>query len=108
MTIVAQALSLPHPGSSGRSVAGPGRLRAWAPSALLLIACCAAPAATWVRYTSPNFELYTDTREATARDVLGRLELIRHIFLDTAGPAGAPLPVRVFVFASPRDFRPFR
>ena len=83
-------------------------LRACTTSALLLIVCRAVPAATWVRYTSPNFELYTDTREATARDVLGRLELIRHVFLDTAGPAGAPLPVRVFVFASPRDFRPFR
>jgi tetratricopeptide (TPR) repeat protein len=76
--------------------------------ALLLAAAGALSAAEWLRYSSPNFELYSDARDAVSRNALVRLELIRHVFLDTAGPRGTPLPIRVFLFASARDFRQFR
>jgi tetratricopeptide (TPR) repeat protein len=77
-------------------------------AALLLAVGCAGAAGEWRRYGSPHFELYSDAREAAAQQALRRLELIRHVFLDTVGPRGAPLPVRAFLFDSERDFSAFR
>jgi hypothetical protein len=59
---------------------------------LLIIATTFA--ADWRRYRSPNFELFSDSREATARRVLERLERIRHAFLDTWGSRRS-IPVRL-------------
>jgi hypothetical protein len=64
--------------------------------------------AEWSVYRSPHFELYSDARETAAREAVGRLELIRHVFLERVGPAGSPLPVRAFLFAREREFRDFR
>jgi tetratricopeptide (TPR) repeat protein len=75
---------------------------------VLLLAAGMLNAAEWLRYSSPNFELYSDARDAVSRNALVRLELIRHVFLDAAGPKGTPLPIRVFLFSSARDFRQFR
>ena len=80
-------------------------------SSLLLLSFCTQPDATaaWVEIRSPNFSLYTDTRESTGRQVLTRLERIRLVFrnLDRNG-RGAVLPVRVFVLRAARDFRILR
>lgn len=60
-------------------------------------------AAAWLHLLSPHFELYTDAGEKAGRDALQRLELIREVFArDT------PLPIRVVVFGSDRDWREFR
>jgi len=60
-------------------------------------------AAAWLQLASPHFELYTDAGEKAGRDALGRLELIREVFArDT------PLPIRVLLFGSERDWREFR
>lgn len=60
-------------------------------------------AAAWLQLASPHFELYTDAGEKSGRETLQRLELIREVFArDT------PLPVRVVVFGSERDWRDVR
>lgn len=65
--------------------------------------------AAWVRLTSAHFELYTDIGEGKGRAILERLELARHAFAAAPGaPPASPLPVRVLLFGSARDFRPLR
>ena len=62
-------------------------------------------AAGWLRLETPHFEVLTDTNDRTAREVLDRLERIRQAFGQETTP---PLPVRVYVFRSEREFQPFR
>ena len=57
---------------------------------------------------SPHFELLTDAGASSGRETLARLEQIHHVFQDAIGSRPLPLPVRVFLFASERDFRLFR
>ncbi|MBM3811047.1 MAG: tetratricopeptide repeat protein [Acidimicrobiia bacterium] len=59
----------------------------------------------WLRLTSPHFELFTDAGERTGSQTLAHLEQIRHVFLEWSVARPAPLPVRVFLFSSQRDFR---
>jgi tetratricopeptide (TPR) repeat protein len=59
--------------------------------------------AAWLHLTSPHFELFTDAGERAGRDALRRLELIREVF---ARPT--PLPVRVILFGSARDWKEFQ
>ena len=73
--------------------------------ALLLAYSCGA--AAWLRITSPHFELLTDAGEKPGRQVLERLETVRHVFLESIGGKPPALPVRVFQFSSERDFRRF-
>jgi tetratricopeptide (TPR) repeat protein len=58
----------------------------------------------WLRLISPNFELYTNAGEAAGRRTLTRFEQIRRVFR----PAGPALPVRIYLFGSESDMRPFR
>lgn len=71
-----------------------------------MAANCAS--AAWLRLTSPHFEVLTDARERTARTALKRLELIHSVFAEAIGAKRPPLPVRVFLFGSDRDYRAFR
>lgn len=65
--------------------------------------------AAWVRLASGHFELYTDVGEGKGRAILERLEVARHAFSAAPGaPPASPLPVRVLLFGSARDFRPLR
>ena len=73
---------------------------------LFLLAALEAHGA-WLKVTSPSFELYSNSNERLARLVTERAEQLRQIFLD-ANSGGAPLPVRIYLFASERDYRPFR
>jgi len=78
------------------------------PRAVLLFALAAtAPAEQWLRMSSPNFELFTDTRDRDGRTALENLEQVRHVFHLTSGIV-SPLPVRVYLFRSEAGYRPFR
>jgi hypothetical protein len=59
--------------------------------------------------TSPHFELLTDAGESRGQEALSRLEQIHRAFRSLArGSTGSPVPVRIFLFRSARDFRLFR
>ncbi|MFN7920850.1 MAG: tetratricopeptide repeat protein [Bryobacteraceae bacterium] len=62
----------------------------------------------WIRVTSPHFEIVTPARERQARQLMDRLELIRHVFATAIGAKPAPLPVRVLLLGSEREYRAFR
>ena len=62
-------------------------------------------AASWLRLETPHFEVLTDTNERTAREVLERLERIRQAF---GHEKLNPLPVRVYLLRSEKEFQPFR
>src|SRR5712691_9195244 len=75
----------------------------------ILIALLALPAtaAEWTRVTSPQIEVLTDAGEKTGRQLLGRFDEIRRIFRQANAP-DSPLALRVFVFASEKEFRAYR
>jgi tetratricopeptide (TPR) repeat protein len=79
-------------------------------SRLLFALAAGVPAlAGWIRLESPHFELYTDADARRGHSILERLELVRHAFAGAAGsPVLSPVPVRVFLLASPGAFRPLR
>src|SRR4051812_17514242 len=65
--------------------------------------------ARWMRLRSPNFELYTDSSDSRARQVLTELEQFRNVFVTQSPERNvSPLPVRVFLFQSEASFRPFQ
>lgn len=78
--------------------------------AAVLAACLSARAEErWIRIESPHFELYTDSGAASAREALKRFEQIRHVFVTRAqGRQLTPLPVRIFMFKSEANFRPYQ
>lgn len=63
--------------------------------------------AEWLRIPSPHFEFMSDAGEKQSRQVLERLETVRHVFLESIGGKAPSLPVRVYQFASEREFRRF-
>ena len=76
--------------------------------ASLLLFALTAPAA-WHRLHSGNFELYTSAGAGSGREVLHRLDQIRHVFeTRTQQKNLTPLPVRVYVFRSEGEFRRFQ
>ena len=84
------------------------------PPAVCLLAVLALPAigADWMRVTSApsasgRIEILTDAGEKAGRQILSRLEDIRRIFRQ-ANTADSPLELRVFVFASEREFHGYR
>jgi tetratricopeptide (TPR) repeat protein len=79
---------------------------------LLAFIALSAPAGRadtrWVSIQSPHFELHTDAGAGAGRRLLERLEQVHRVFRGLApGSTGSPLPVRVFLFRSKADFRPF-
>mgnify|MGYP005850584977 CR=1 FL=1 len=65
--------------------------------------------AQWVRLASPHFTLFTDAGEKTGRQLLVSLEQVREVFRDLGGGhKGSPLSVRVYLFASPKDYRHYQ
>jgi tetratricopeptide (TPR) repeat protein len=76
--------------------------------ALIATALLALPvAAEWTRVRSSEIEILTDAGEKTGRQVLRRFDEIRRIFRQANAPASS-LALRVFVFASEREFRSYR
>jgi len=77
--------------------------------ALTAAAGLAGAAPRWVRVASDGFEVYTSAGEQPARSVLSHLQQGRRVFRDFAPDGrGVPLPVRVYLFATESEFRPYR
>jgi len=81
----------------------------------ILLACTLAfsvpafPAEKWLKVTSPNFELYTTAGEKEARAAILHFEQIQSFFLSsTSKTAPTSRKVRLIVFRSESEFRPYR
>jgi tetratricopeptide (TPR) repeat protein len=69
----------------------------------------AAPAPVWRVTRSPHFEIYSQTSDQRAREILLWFEQLRAFFEQQAGQkVHSPAPVRVIVFASEREYEPYR
>jgi tetratricopeptide (TPR) repeat protein len=75
------------------------RARLWTLALLAL----PASADTWIRVSSPSTEIFTDSSVGTARAVLSRFETLHRVFSASRFDS-SPARVRVFIFASRRDF----
>ena len=77
--------------------------------ALGTIPVLAAPAPPWKLARSEHFEVYSQTGEERARSVLLWFEQLRAFFAAESGRTAddAP-PVRVVVFESPQEYRPYQ
>jgi tetratricopeptide (TPR) repeat protein len=68
----------------------------------------AAPAPSWRLARSEHFEIYSDTSDGRAREMLMWFEQLRAFFEQQAGEKpGSSSPVRVIVFASQQEYRPY-
>ncbi len=75
----------------------------------LCFASFAGAAERWVSLSAGGFELYTNGTERSGRQALERLDRIRRVFGALAGTRRIqPLPVRVFLFRSLKDYKPFQ
>jgi tetratricopeptide (TPR) repeat protein len=71
--------------------------------------CVAAPVPTWRLTRSAHFEIYAQTSDQRARAVLTWFEQLRTFFEQQGGSDTlSSTPVRVIVFASERDYQPYR
>lgn len=79
-------------------------------AALLALAVLAAPPqGGWHRLRSPHFELVTDAGDKAGRAILEALEQVREVFREPDGTSrSSPLPVRVYLFASARQYRHYQ
>ena len=59
----------------------------------------------WIRLRAANLEILSDAGERSARQALDRLEHIRQVI--PAAESRGPLELRVFLFASERDYRAY-
>lgn len=71
---------------------------------LVLLAAAIPARSEWVVYRTPELELLTDAGEKAAAKVLDRMAAVRQV-LGQGPSAGKPL--RVFVFASEREFQSY-
>ncbi|MBL8234912.1 MAG: hypothetical protein JNL98_40805, partial [Bryobacterales bacterium] len=77
--------------------------------AYCLYFCIPLRAETWLKLTSPNFEMYTTNGERTARDAVLHFEQVRQFFVKAMklSPADAT-KVRIIAFRSENEYRPYR
>ncbi len=69
----------------------------------------AAPAPVWRVTRSPHFEIYSQTSDQRAREILLWFEQLRAFFEQQAGEkVNSSAPVRVIVFASEHEYEPYR
>ena len=83
-------------------------LRRALPFVLLTALTLAQPRETgsrWIRLRATHLEILTDAGERSARQALDRLEQIRQVI--PAGESRGPLDLRVFLFASDREYRSY-
>jgi tetratricopeptide (TPR) repeat protein len=92
---------------SGRGRRLKPSLQAKARATLLALVAVPAAAANWIQVSSPSIEIFTDTSENTARALLDRFETLHRIFRES-NIAESPPHLRVFIFASERDFEKYR
>jgi tetratricopeptide (TPR) repeat protein len=79
-------------------------------SALFLAAALpafAAPA-TWIKVTSPHFELYTTAGERRGREAVQYFEQVREQFLRLRSGHTATRRIRIVAFSSKKEFEPYQ
>ena len=77
----------------------------------LLLLFCGHPlgAASWTRVQADGLEVLSDAGAASARESLHQLQQIRSVFRQLLQSASfSPMPVRVFVFATPAEYAQYR
>src|SRR5688572_17254647 len=62
---------------------------------------------SWLRLTTPNFELYTNASERRGKETILYFEQVRDVFMRITSSKGTTLPVRIIAFKSPKDFQPY-
>jgi hypothetical protein len=84
-------------------------LHSWVVLLALSTPLFAAPAPTWRVTRSEHFEIYSQTSDRRAREMLVWFEQLRAFFEQQAGEKpGSSSPVRVVVFASQQEYQPYR
>ncbi len=83
--------------------------RAFIALAILMASLSAIGEAAWIKLRSSNFELYTSASSRAGRSTIQQFERIRNIFAQSMQlDVSHPLPVRILLFRSKKQFRPFR
>ncbi len=78
-------------------------------NAVLVAEACGAPLPPWRLSRSPHFEVYAQSSDQRATAILQHFEQLRAFFLQQSGWKTPPsTPVRVIVFASSDEYRPYR
>jgi tetratricopeptide (TPR) repeat protein len=67
----------------------------------------AAPA-TWIKVTSPHFELYTTAGERRGREAVQYFEQVREQFLRLRSTHTATKRIRIVAFSSKKEFEPYQ
>ena len=68
----------------------------------------AEPGERWIRFDTPEFELFTSAPEREGRDLLARFEQIRAFFLKASPvPLLEQFPIRIVAFGAKDQFRPY-
>jgi len=83
---------------------------------LFLSVCCGSGQSaerdpqTWVKLATPNFELYTDTSSAKAKNLLRLFQAAEAVTFRRSDkqPAETNSPLRIIAFASGEEYAPFR
>ncbi len=79
------------------------------PIALAFFAATASAEQRWVKATSTNFEVYTTAGEKKAREVILYFEQVRSLFEKESHPVrSAAGRVRIVVFQSPKEYKPYQ
>src|SRR5262245_60219382 len=74
-----------------------------------VLATSAAATSKWIRAQNGDIEVLSNAGPGTAREALRRFEQIQHVFQSRTSRQGiSSLPVRIVVFRSEDDFRPFQ
>ena len=67
-----------------------------------------ASAATWIKVTSPHFELYTTAGERRGREAVQYFEQVREQFLRMRSSDAPSGRVRIVAFSSKKEFEPYQ
>ena len=82
-------------------------MRSLALLVLLPISLCATE--SWLRVSTPHFEMYSSTSEGKAREAVLYIEQVRAFFQQASSAKKGPeMPVRIIAFRGEKQFRPYR
>ena len=77
--------------------------------ALLCVCGQASSPAPWRLASSQHFEVYSSAGEGRTRDTLKQFEQLRKFFVEQLRMKDEkPLPVRIVIFGSEKDYEPYK